>query len=75
MVPIDGKDVLAMKFVSVAEIAEKWRITERSVRKYCNDGRIEGAVLEGKTWKIPEGAEKPERKEKRHRCLIWVLKT
>lgn len=73
MVPIDGKDVLAMKFVSVAEIAEKWQITERSVRKYCNDGRIEGAVLEGKTWKIPENAEKPERKAKSKKLPSTLL--
>ena len=54
-----------MKFVSVAEIAEKWQITERSVRKYCNEGRVEGAVLEGKTWKIPADArgDLPEEKE------------
>lgn len=64
MVPINGKDVSAMKYVSVAEAAEKWQITDRSVRKYCSDGRIKGAVIEGKTWKIPEDAEKPERKEK-----------
>lgn len=53
-----------MRFVSAAETARRWQVTERSVRKYCNEGRVEGAVLEGKTWKIPENAEKPQRKEK-----------
>ncbi len=53
-----------MKFISVAEIAKRWQITERSVRKYCRDGRVAGAILVGKTWKIPEDAMKPERKEK-----------
>ena len=62
-----------MRFISVAEIADKWQITDRSVRKYCNGGRIAGAVLEGKTWKIPEDAEKPERKEKRKRLPNTLL--
>ena len=39
------------------EIAKKWGISERSVRNYCAEGRISGAVLEGKTWKIPVNAE------------------
>jgi Fic family protein len=31
------------------------------VRKYCADGRIEGAFLTGKTWNIPSNAIRPER--------------
>ncbi len=27
-----------MKYLSVAEIAKKWNLTDRSVRKYCQDG-------------------------------------
>lgn len=53
-----------MKYLSVEEIAKRWQVTDRLVRKYCSDGRIQGAILEGKTWKIPEGAEKPLRKER-----------
>ena len=63
-----------MKYVSVAEIAARWKLTERSVRKYCNDGRITGAVLEGKTWKIPEDTVKPERKEKSKKLPNTLLK-
>ena len=44
------------KFLSTAETAEKWGISERSVRNYCNDGRVDGAVLIGKIWRIPENA-------------------
>ena len=51
-----------MKYLKVNEVAEKWNISERSVRNYCAQGRVEGAVLNGKTWMIPEGAEKPTRK-------------
>lgn len=54
-----------MKYVSVKEIAEKWNVSERSVRNYCAEGRIEGAFLTGKTWNIPEIAIKPERLNKK----------
>ena len=53
-----------MKFLSVANIANKWNISERSVRNYCAQGRIKGAFLTGKTWNIPEDALKPERGNK-----------
>ena len=42
-------------------MAEKWGISERSVRNYCAQGRINGAKLIGKTWYIPADARKPER--------------
>ena len=50
-----------MKYLSVAETAKKWKISERSVRNYCALGRIDGAFLTGKTWNISEDAQKPER--------------
>ena len=50
-----------MEYVSVAKMAEKWGISERSVRNYCAQGRINGAKLIGKTWYIPADARKPER--------------
>ena len=51
-----------MSFISVKEASEKWGITERVVRQYCADGRVPGAFITGKTWNIPENAEKPGRK-------------
>ena len=48
-----------MNYISVSEAAKKWNISERSVRNYCAEGRVSGAVLGGKIWMIPEGAEKP----------------
>ena len=50
-----------MKYVSVAQIAKAWAMSERGVRKYCAQKKIEGAFLKGKTWNIPENARKPER--------------
>ncbi|MFA6729416.1 MAG: Fic family protein [Eubacteriales bacterium] len=61
-----------MKYLSVAKTAEKWKVSKRSVRGYCAAGRIEGAFLTGKTWNIPENAEKPERANKK-RSLPYTL--
>lgn len=47
---------------SVADAAEAWRVSERTVRNYCAQGRVSGALLIGKTWAIPAGVEKPKRK-------------
>lgn len=54
-----------MGYCSVAAMAGKWNISERSVRNYCASGRVEGAILTGKTWNIPEDATKPERANKK----------
>ena len=51
-----------MNFLSVAEVAKLWSMSERSVRNYCAEGRIPGAILVGKTWMIPSDAAKPNRK-------------
>lgn len=66
-----------MKYISVAEVAKRWGVSERSVRGYCAVGRVEGAVLTGKTWNIPEDAKKPERMNKHTdapKTLLEVLK-
>lgn len=52
-----------MKYISVNEAAAAWGVKEYQVRKYCRAGRIPGAINEGKAWKIPITAQKPERKE------------
>ena len=62
-----------MRYLSVAEIAKKWDVSERSVRNYCAQGRVNGAFLTGKTWNIPESAEKPERTNKRKAGPITLL--
>lgn len=54
-----------MNYLSVADIAKKWNISERSVRNYCALGKIDGAFLTGKTWNIPEDAQKPDRANKK----------
>ena len=66
-----------MQYLSVTEIAKKWNISERSVRNYCAQGKIEGAFLTGKTWNIPEDAQKPDRINKKKvvpTTLLEILK-
>ena len=64
-----------MRYFSVAEMAKKWDVSERSVRNYCAHGRVPGAFITGKTWNIPENAKKPERsnkkKEKKTMCAVF----
>lgn len=50
-----------MKYLTSGEIAILWNLSERSVRHYCNNGRVTGAIMKGNTWLIPENAKKPER--------------
>lgn len=66
-----------MEYLSVAEIAKVWEVSERSVRNYCAHDRVEGAVLKGKTWYIPASAMKPKRENaaKSHQYpLLHILK-
>lgn len=65
-----------MQYLSVVEMAKKWGVSERSVRNYCAHGRVPGAFLIGKTWNIPENAEKPERsnkKKEKPKTLLDIL--
>ncbi len=67
-----------MKFLSAAEIAKKWKVSDRTVRNYCAAGKIPDAFLTGKTWNIPEDAQRPERINKKTRQpknLLEVLQT
>lgn len=55
-----------MEYISVVEFANKYGISERTVRNYCAKGKIEGAVLIGKTWSVPKDALLPQRSS--HKC-------
>ena len=50
-----------MAYLSVAEVAERWGVSERTVRNYCAAGKIPGAFLTGKTWNVPDNAQRPKR--------------
>lgn len=56
-----------MNFVSVKEYARSRGVAERTVRNYCVQGKLPGAVLIGKTWSVPADAPLPERANARNR--------
>ena len=62
-----------MRYFSVVEIAKKWDISERSVRNYCAQNRVDGAFIAGKTWKIPENAKKPVRTNKKKETTCYFI--
>ena len=45
--------------ISVKEAARRWNLTERRVSGLCKNGSIPGAIKNGRSWEIPEIAEKP----------------
>lgn len=55
-----------MEYISVVEFANKYGVSERTARNYCAKGKIEGAVLIGKTWSVPKDALLPQRSS--HKC-------
>lgn len=46
--------------MTAKEAAEKWGISDRRVRVLCEQGKIPGAAREGRSWKIPSAAAKPQ---------------
>ena len=66
-----------MNYLSVADTAKRGEMSERTVRNYCAQNKIPGAFLTGKTWNIPENAEKPGRLNARAtapKTLLNILK-
>lgn len=56
-----------MDFISVKEYANSHGIAARTVRNYCVQGKIQGAILIGRTWNIPADAPMPQRKNTRNK--------
>lgn len=48
-----------MEYMSAAQMAEQWGISDRRVRILCQQGKIDGALRKGRAWLIPANAEKP----------------
>lgn len=48
-----------MEYLSAAQIAEQWRISDRRVRILCQEGKVPGAFRKGRAWMIPADAQKP----------------
>lgn len=64
------------EYMSAQQAAEKWEISDRRVRVLCHEGKISGAVKDGKSYKIPVNAVKPgdRRKKKATASAVRFLK-
>lgn len=51
--------------MTVKQIAAQWGITEATVRRYCRNGYIHGAVKLGNKWRIPDNYPQPYISRKR----------
>ena len=47
-------------YITVKQAAEKWGISDRRVRILCSEGKISGAMREGRSWMVPSDAKKPQ---------------
>ena len=64
-----------MKYISSKDAAEKWNISERMVRIYCEQKRIPSAFQELDIWYIPANAAKPIRKKTEPTPIPKLLRT
>ena len=62
-----------MDYISVTEFAKRYGVSERTARNYCAQGKIDGAVLVGKTWSVPADARLPERRARRRKPMPLLL--
>lgn len=61
-------------FLTVAQAAEKWNISERRIRILCAEGKIPGVMQQGRGWRIPLDAQKPsDGRIKRSENLLSVI--
>lgn len=48
-----------MQMKTCKEVGLIWGVTERTVTRLCKEGKIPGAIKNGKIWNIPDDAKKP----------------
>ena len=46
-------------YISIRKASYRWGASERRANQYCAEGRISSASRFGRSWAIPENAEKP----------------
>lgn len=47
------------KYITLSEASKRWGISDRRMRMLCAEGRIDGVTRFGRSWAIPENAQKP----------------
>ena len=65
--------VKEMKMLNTNEISIKWNISERRIRKLCENNLINGAIKENGFWKIPENSNKPQDRRYKSRKRVVVV--
>lgn len=61
-------------FMTIKQASEKWGISDSRIRVLCREGKIAGAVRDGKLWKIPADAKKPsDGRYKRSESLLPLI--
>ena len=63
-----------MGMLSVSQFAELHCTSERTVRNWCATGKMQGAVLVGKTWNIPSDAPLPRKGKSKVSPLLKRLR-
>lgn len=63
-----------MDYLTAIEFSKKWDISSRMVARYCEAGRIDGAIKKGKTWLLPANSERPM-DQRRKRPAVKTVKT
>lgn len=64
-------------YMTAKQAAKEWGISDRRVRVLCSEGKISGAIREGRSWRIPKDAKKPEdgRLKAKENLLLNILIT
>ena len=63
-----------MDLITVTQYAQMHVLPERTVRNWCNAGKMQGAFLAGKTWNIPTDAPLPRKGKPKVSVLLKRLK-
>ena len=50
---------MAVEYIGVKQLAEKWGVTTRRMNQLCVEGYFSGAYKKGKFWMVPSDVEKP----------------
>ncbi|WP_273384069.1 hypothetical protein [Enorma phocaeensis] len=65
-------DTREPKTITASAAAERWGCSKDDVYAWCKNGSVAGARKEGRTWAIPQNAERPLDK-KLIREILWQL--
>ncbi len=63
-----------MDYLTAIEFSKKWDISSRMVARYCEAGRIDGAIKKGKTWLLPANSERPMDQRRKRPAVKTVIR-